>query len=201
MQKHRIFIAINLPGEVKTTLSEHQRKIEDFFTQYRTEGSDTGPARWTKPENLHITAVFIGDVDDNEVGEIRSAVSKIAENFKSFSLILNKISYSPYKKETEVPRMIWALGERSEGFVNLKNDLEKELSQKIRFVPKDRRVSLHITLARIKEWEWRRIEPEERPEIEGIVDLNFQVSSIELMESVLKRGGPKYKILESYKLK
>ena len=60
--------------------------------------------------------------------------------------------------------------------------------------------SSHITLERIRQWEWRRIEPEERPEIEEEINLSFLVNSIKVMESLLKRKGPKYTILESANL-
>ncbi|PIX88575.1 MAG: hypothetical protein COZ30_00470, partial [Candidatus Nealsonbacteria bacterium CG_4_10_14_3_um_filter_36_16] len=56
----------------------------------------------------------------------------------------------------------------------------------------------HITLGRIKQWEFRQIEPEERPEVNEEINLTFEVNSIEVMESELKRGGSEYTILESF---
>ncbi len=186
-QRHRIFIAINLPEEIRTALVDYQRKWPDL------------PTRWIKSENLHITLVFVGDVKEEWVSEIRNVIRKVTAQHKTFFINLTRIFYGPPKAMP--PRMIWVSGDLPEEFANLKEDLEKELSGKIRLVPEKRETSLHITLARIKEWEWRRIEPEERPEIEEFIDLNFQVFSIEVMESVLKRSGAEYKILESYKLK
>ena len=55
-------------------------------------------------------------------------------------------------------------------------------------------------MARIKEWEWRAIEPEERPEVNEAIDLIFTVESIDIMESELTRQGPRYTIIESYQL-
>jgi 2'-5' RNA ligase len=45
------------------------------------------------------------------------------------------------------------------------------------------------------------MEPEEKPKIDEDISLNFQVKSIEVMESQLKRGGAEYTILESFELK
>jgi len=59
----------------------------------------------------------------------------------------------------------------------------------------------HITLGRIKTWQFRQIEPEERPEINEDIDLTFEVKSIEIMESQLKKGGPEYTVLESVPFK
>jgi 2'-5' RNA ligase len=55
-------------------------------------------------------------------------------------------------------------------------------------------------LARISEFLFRQIEPEERPEIEENLDLTFYVESIEVMESELTRQGPRYTIIESHEL-
>ena len=97
--------------------------------------------------------------------------------------------------------MIWAEGEKSKELALLREDLEKSLTEKVRFVPENRTFAPHITLARISAWEWKGIEPEERPEINEKIDLLFTVESIEVMESELHRGGPVYTILESFKLK
>ncbi len=59
----------------------------------------------------------------------------------------------------------------------------------------------HINLGRIKTWEFRRLELEERPEVNEEISLSFEVNSIEVMESKLKKGGPEYDILESCPLK
>jgi 2'-5' RNA ligase len=45
--------------------------------------------------------------------------------------------------------------------------------------------------------EFRRIEPEQRPEINEKINISFEVNLIEVMESQLKRTGPNYTILES----
>jgi len=187
---HRIFIAINLPDDIKKRLVFHQSKWPEL------------PIRWTKKENLHITLVFIGYVNDQELIEICKIVEKVAVRNSSLSLNLNKICYGPPKKIP--PRMVWAEGEKSEELGKLQNDLENSLSGsevKIMKESEARPYAPHITLGRIKQWEFRKIEPEERPVVEEEISLNFPVQSIEVMESELKRGGAEYTILESYSLK
>jgi len=75
--------------------------------------------------------------------------------------------------------MVWVTGERVKEF----------------------NLSPHITLGRIKTWQFRQIEPEERSEINEDIDLDFEVNSIEIMESQLKKTGPDFTILESCPLK
>jgi len=202
---HRIFIAINFPQEIKRELENFQSKWPEL------------PIRWVKPDNLHITLAFLGYLTDEELVAILRITKEVAQRHQPFSINLNKILYGPPKmpySETKSltgrrdkianrpPRMIWVEGEKSKDLANLQLDLEKSLlsSGKIKFSPEERSFTLHITLGRIKQWEFRQIDPEERPEVNEDISLSFAVSSIEVMESQLKRAGPEYTVLESTKL-
>lgn len=187
--QHRIFIAINLPEEIK-------RELEKFQSQWPEL-----PVRWTKPESLHITMVFLGYLSDQELSDVCKIAREVALRQKAFSLNLTKICYGPPKKMP--PRMVWIEGEKLKELTNLQIDLEKSLtsSENVKFEPEKRSFSSHITLGRIKTWEFRSIDPEERPNVETDISLSFEVNSIEVMESDLKRGGPEYAVLESAPLK
>ena len=181
--KHRIFIAINLPENIKKELAKCQDKWPEL------------PIRWTKLHNLHITLEFLGYLSDQDLPEICNIVKRMALRHQPFSINLKRICYGPPKKMP--PRMVWATGESSQELNHLKSDLEKSLADSVSRTPEKRAYSPHVTLGRIKTWEWRRIEPEERPQVEEEINLSFEVNSIEVMESVLKKGGPEYAILES----
>lgn len=187
MQKHhRIFIAINLPSDIKKVLSDYEKKWPSL------------PAKWTSAENLHITLVFLGDLTDTELGEVCVAVKETTKRYGSFEVKLNKISYGPNGKIP--PRYIWSGGEASKEINLLKKDLEGAMLEKVNFITENKLFSPHVTLARINTIQWRAIEPEERPEVNENIDLIFTVESIEVMESELKRGGPQYTIIESHQL-
>ena len=199
---HRIFIAINLLENIKRKLAEYEGKWPDL------------PARWTKVNNIHITLVFLGHLDDEELVDVCKITKEVASRNSPFRVVLNKICYGPVNEGGNKPprspkfseekfwrpRMVWAVGEKSQEFAALRDDLEKSLvqSEAVSFSPENRAFSPHVTLARINQWEWRKIEPEERPEVNEDINLSFDVDSIEIMESELKRGGPKYTILKSH---
>ncbi|PIP23993.1 MAG: RNA 2',3'-cyclic phosphodiesterase [Candidatus Nealsonbacteria bacterium CG_4_10_14_0_2_um_filter_38_17] len=231
MQRHRVFIAINLPENIKNRLVKYQEKWLDL------------PVRWTRKNNIHITLVFLGNIIDEELMEIFKVVENVASKHEFFSLNLTRICYGPPQKMP--PRMVWVQGEQSEELGKLQKDLEssfftpapespalkdggewksswafgarfqpnrKEKLQPLgwrgftsplrsHLEPESRPYSPHITLGRIKEWEFRKIEPEERPDINEEIHLTFPVESIELMESKPERGGPSYTVLNSSKLK
>ncbi len=188
--RHRIFIAVNLPEDIKTQLSSYQSMWPGL------------PVRWVKKDNLHITLIFLGYLTDEEIVETCKIVSETTSKHPSFSINLKRICYGPPKKLP--PRMVWLEGEKSEELGKIQSDLESSLL----FSPnssfrkaEDRPYTPHITLGRIRAWEFRQIEPEERPEVNEEINLSFEVNSIEVMESQLKRGGPEYSVLESCLLK
>ncbi|MEK7562491.1 MAG: RNA 2',3'-cyclic phosphodiesterase, partial [Patescibacteria group bacterium] len=168
------------------------------------------PAKWTPKDNLHITLEFLGDLTDVEIGEVCKIVNEVAKRHKNFDIVLNKVLYGPPNPPSRKasdgrgkmpPRMVWVEGEKSDELLDLKNDLQECLLEKVSYRPEaGRGFATHITLARILEWEFRKIEPEERPEINEEIDYNIPVESIEVMESELHRGGPVYTILESHEL-
>jgi len=187
--KHRIFIAINLPEDIKKKLADYQAKWLEL------------PIRWTKEENLHITLMFLGYLLDEELLEILKITKEVASRHEPFFINLKKIIYGPPKKMP--PRMVWAEGEKSEELGKLQKDLENSLlSSSVKGMESENRpYAPHINLGRIRAWEFRQIEPEERPEVNEEINLSFEVNSIEVMESELKRGGAEYAILESCPLK
>ena len=182
--RHRIFIAINPPEEIKKELISLRDKWLEL------------PCRWTKKDNLHITLAFLGYLSEKELPDILEETREVGQAHSPFLIKLNKICYGPPRKMP--PGMIWVEGEKSEELTILQNDLSKRLvNPGASFGTERKTFRPHITLGRIRQWEFRRIEPEERPEINEDISLGFEVNSIEVMESRLKRGGSEYTILES----
>jgi len=192
--RHRIFIAINLPEEIKKQLVFLQSKWSEL------------PIRWTEKENLHITLVFLGYVRDEELMTISEIVKEAALKTQPFLIALKRICYGPSSHNKsgsdlstkKLPRMIWVEGEKSRELGKLKGDLETGLERKISgFEKENRAYSPHLTLGRIKQWEFKTIDPEERPVVDEEISLSCEVNSIEIMESKLKPKGPDYFVLES----
>ncbi|MCD6550505.1 RNA 2',3'-cyclic phosphodiesterase [bacterium] len=185
--KKRIFIAINLPDEVKQKLLDFQKKWSEL------------PVRWVKKENLHLTLNFLGYIFEKDLNAITKSVEEISQRHQPFFIELDKIDFGARYKN--IPRLIWVEGKRSQELISLKKDLDQALHKSINFIPETRDFLPHITLARLRKWDWQRIEPDERPEICEYISEKFEVKSIEIMESRLKRGGAQYSILKSFQLK
>jgi len=179
----RLFVAINLPIDLKRELFDIQKEItsqldEDFIK--------ADVFKWVAMENLHLTLKFIGEVGDSQIEKIIANVLKISQQQKSFEIKTDTICYYTTK---QCPQLIWLTIEKNKDLENLAKNFGEN-----NFLG-------HITLARIKEWIFKKIDPQERLVIEKDFDYKIQVNSIELMESILKKTGPEYKIIKSFAFK
>ena len=184
----RIFISIALPENIRRKLVGGQEEISRSF-------GDFCPIKWTRPGNLHITLFFVGYVELEELPEIFKTIEEAAARHEPFAIEIEGISYGPSGK---APKMVWANGKKSPELAALQSDLNDKLAQ---LSMSDNKFTPHITLGRIVQWQFNRIEPEERPDINISLPLSFSVESIDVMESNLKRGGAQYTVLESFPLK
>jgi len=181
--KKRIFIAINLPGDLKKKLFMFRDRWEFL------------PVRWTKKDSLHLTLVFIGYADEEGIYEACRLTRKVAAKHETFDITFERILYGPPKKP---PRMIWFEGKANERLSELKRELDDvlTLSDVLRsFRPESRPFSPHITLARINMDKWRDMR--EQPAVEQDLKAIVPVASIEVMESDLRGDGAEYTVLES----
>lgn len=185
---HRIFLAINIPESLKEEMLGIKGKLPEI------------PCKWTSKENLHFTLVFLGNTSDKELEEVIALAKKAGEQYKKFSIALSRIQYGPTQS---TPRMIWAKGKASKELVSLQKSLEKAFAASIvlHFTPEKRPYSLHLTLARLNEYELQTMEQDELPVIDEEVSWKIPADSFEVMESHLKRGGAEYTKLSSIKLR
>lgn len=181
----RLFIAINLPMELKRELFEIQKETN---TQFPEEYAQAKLLKWVEMENLHLTLKFIGEMGESQIPKIIKNIENIVKNQKPFEINTEKVCFDN-EKEKECPCLIW--------LTTIKNRELESLAKNF----DEKNYSGHITLARVKEWVFKKIEAEERPNIARDFEYKIPVKSVELMESVLKRAGPEYIVLHSFPLR
>ena len=177
MKPHRVFIAVDLPENIKRELLSYQTQWKEL------------PARWAKPENLHFTLAFIGNTSDTELEQIKTLLAKEAEQHTSFPIQLERIAYGPNEAN---PKMIWATFVSSQDLKNLQKGVEQTLSEAKLYTPQPDSFLPHITLAKLAQWQFQRMEPEERPTVDQEINLAVFAQSIEIMESKTKQSGTEY---------
>jgi len=184
--KHRIFIASHLPEDVKKALLDYQQKK-----------LSNSCFRLVPEQALHLTLIFIGDVWDNDLFKVVQACESALKSFFPIRVELNKITFGPMPHN---PRLVWAEGKDSEELSQLYQALEQELINKeIKFKIENRLFKPHITLARINKENCASLPS--LSEIETKIEESFMINEISIIESELKRSGPKYTDLNTFPLK
>jgi len=133
----RSFIAISIPEEIKQKLSEVQARLKKADAM----------VKWTRPEGIHITLRFLGNLSVEEIKLAEDALAIVAQRFSRFSIEAKGFGVFP---ERGRPRVIWV--GLTQGVSQLKaifEELEKELMNK-GLGKADRAFSPHLTLGRIK---------------------------------------------------
>ncbi len=184
MLKRRLFIAINLPHNIKKRLVDYKEKWDNLDSRY---------IHWVGENNLHITLVFIGYVDNDEMYEICNIVKEVAKKHEPFFINLERIILGPPNK---TPRMFWVEGEKSEELAKLQTDLENGIAVKDYMKKEIRPYRPHINLARFK-YQLVQFLPKT---IDEPFKYQVPVETIEVMQSNLKRSGAEYTVLESVNL-
>lgn len=152
--------------------------------------------RWVRPEQMHITLKFLGDVEDEREDDITNALEALTAE-KPFMFNLAGVGAFPDKRR---PRVIWT------GIVNGKDevtDLAKRVDDLLferRFAREDRAFSAHVTVGRIKEPGdfgalWRTVDAS------PFVGANVEAHQVLLIHSTLTPQGPVYKDLAAIPLR
>lgn len=178
----RLFIAAPLSEKTRNEINHWQQDIA---------GKTSGKIKFVKPENLHITLKFLGDIEDGKKDLIISSLDSLEEK-NSFKSDIQTVSAFP---DINNPKILVAkLINNQEMLQGIFSELENKLSE-LNFKKEARYFIPHITLARTKDNQGRNsladwFESKERTKFNKI---SFEVNKICLFQSILKSGGPIYK--------
>lgn len=184
----RVFVAIEVPGEVKKELSEVLAQLERLPFSIK----------WVELKNLHFTLGFLGYVEKDKLDSLYQAIGKGTAEIPPFVVKPSRVVCFPSFNR---PRVI-VLGLRGEVFLleKLQKQIEKSLLE-AGFRPKVTRP--HLTLGRVrpqvKTFDSRRLGRK-------LMDFSFEfqkeigVSSVTVFKSDLFPQGPVYTKLKEFTL-
>lgn len=109
---------------------------------------EMGGVKFVKPENIHITLHFFGNLKPDEIEKIFYCLEPLKKKWKPFKLYLKEMGSFP---NMERPKVIWiGIKDPSLLLVKLYEDVEKILNS-IGYFGEDRKFSPHLTIARVKD--------------------------------------------------
>ena len=178
----RAFIAVDLDTAIRQRLAAAQERL-------RGAGCTI---KWVRPDRMHLTLKFLGEIDPGAVGDVADAMAAATEVVAPFELRLLGLGSFPPRG---APRVVWAgVVDASGQLAALHKRLERELGT-LGFEGEPRAFRPHLTLGRVKEprgGDRLRAAVGAEPD----VDLGGQtVEELVLFESVLSSQGPTYTAL------
>jgi 2'-5' RNA ligase len=179
----RTFIAINLPEKLKKKLGEIILKLKKINPDYAI--------KWVEPENLHLTLHFFGDLNKKQIAQVEEGIEEVAKHIASFKMTTGNFGCFPNEKN---PRVIFIETKDTKVVHTLVGELEVMLPN-LGYKIDTRPWQAHITLGRIKNQVQCKTNDVTLP------PTDFDVKSVELMESQLTPKGSVYSVIKSFPLK
>jgi 2'-5' RNA ligase len=100
-----------------------------------------------KPEQIHITLKFLGEVGEERLGDLKAALHRSAEHFSGFFFSLHGIGCFP---DSSRARVLWAGADAGKPELEALSRSVEEETVSAGFPPSDKPFSAHLTLARIQ---------------------------------------------------
>lgn len=181
----RLFVALPLPPDILTHLQRTQELLQ-LSVPPKT-------VRWTPPQQMHLTLLFLGEVLPAQVGSLSENLLEAGRRHSPFSLCTDKLGCYP---NARAPRIIWR---------GIRGDLDRLLALQIDVqkagtgfgdIRDERAFSPHLTLGRLRgssprSCHWDQI----LTQAPAQTCLTWANSRIELIRSFLEPQGVRYEVL------
>ena len=188
MARLRTFIAVDIGKAIR----DRAVLLQESLARIAPE------VKWVERENLHVTLLFLGEVDDRAVPAVCRAISEVTQQHSAFPMSIEGVGCFPNMRR---PRVLWiGVGAGTQELCALHDSLEPPLLDLGCYRREERRYTPHITLGRVRS---------ERPADQlgptlaqqaGWHGGEINVREILVMSSELTPRGPIYTVLSRAKL-
>ena len=182
----RAFSAIELPSIIVKSLGEIQDNLRDT----------TNKITWVKPDNIHLTMKFLGNIETDKAHAIEKILKNIVSQISIGKLSVEGVGAFPTINN---PRVIWVGIEDDKNLLKIYTQLEDGLAS-LGFKKEDRPFKPHLTLGRVKFLKDKKGLKERLEKLADIKLASFIVDSLILFKSELTPEGSLYTKLKEVKL-
>jgi len=131
----RLFVAIDLTPEIRAALAELMDELHPL----------TAAVRWVKPEGMHVTLKFIGEMPEAKLGAIRACLEQV-HTATPVEIAVRDVGFFPNQRQ---PRVFWVGIAATPNLAELAAQVETALAAL--GIPREKRTFVpHLTLGRIR---------------------------------------------------
>ncbi len=183
----RIFIAIDIPEALKKEIGKVQLEL-------RNTGADV---RWVRPECLHLTLKFLGEIKPEELASISQRLRDSIRDINPFRFSINSLGAFP---RPNTPRVVWVGVTPEQESLNELNKRIEDTLVPLGFSKEDRPFTPHLTIGRLRSGSYREKLSKKIDELKDISIGKVEVKKILIMESHLSPHGARYECKEEIEL-
>jgi RNA 2',3'-cyclic 3'-phosphodiesterase len=179
----RTFIAVELSESIRQALERVQDKLRRV----------TDDVKWAKPQNLHLTLKFLGDVPDSRVAEVIDLAKDCAAQARPLEMTVTGTGGFP---NVQRPRVVFVDAQETPPIMaELALALNRAMT-KVDVEFEDRPFRSHITLGRIRRPKQNAALAEALEKLDSTEFGRMTVDRIVLIKSELTPKGPIYSPVE-----
>ena len=185
----RAFIAADLQPEVRDDLA----RVVSALVRSRVRG-----LRTVRPEGVHLTLKFLGNVLRSDVPAVASAISSVVGQFRPITVEIGGFGAYPGERS---PRVLWTGVNVPQALFRLRASIEESLTP-LGFDADSRPWSPHLTLARIRDGTGKRDRRLAWDALAGLEPISRRttISRVSLVASRLTPKGALYSALETFRM-
>ncbi|MEO7969697.1 MAG: RNA 2',3'-cyclic phosphodiesterase [bacterium] len=184
----RVFCAIALPGLVVAKISAHTTRLR--------AAAPHSPASWSRPENVHLTLKFVGEIAPDRVADLSEAAAAAVAGFSPFEIVIKDTGSFP---KHGTPRVFWiGIDDYSGKLTQLQAKLEDECQQ-FGFAKEARGFNPHLTIARGRKPQGARALATAHQEM-GFLSTEISVKELSVIRSELSSKGSNYTTISQHVL-
>ncbi len=181
----RLFIAIDLDDAARAAIAAEQKRIAAALRE-----RSSSALKWVRDEHLHLTLVFLGEVDETRVQTVCGLVAEPLAH-PPFELALGGIGAFPPRGR---PTVLWVgAATGAQETIAIQQTLQRRI-ERLGFTGETRPFHPHLTLGR-----WRESRDRDRTAVAAIASTHVlarvHVDHATLYHSRLGPGGSTYTAL------
>ena len=149
--------------------------------------------KWVAPDAMHVTLLFLGEVDEREIVTVCRTVERVAKRMPEFALHVGGVGAFPNPRR---PKVVWAgITEGANQLRQFFKLLEEPLLDLGVYRQEEREYTPHLTLGRVRsESDGQALAPE-LPKHLAWDGGRTVIDEVLVMSSEMRRDGPEYAVM------
>ena len=184
----RVFCAIEIPEKICHRIAQHAQQLHGALPDVQ--------ASWTKPDNIHLTLKFFGNISQQQILRVSEAAARAVDGFGPFNIKVGGAGSFPPRGPAKV---LWiGISDPTGKLIQLQQRFENECERE-GFPTEARAFHPHLTVARLRTARGARALAVQHKQLE-FESGDVSVASLIVFRSELSSKGSSYTRISTQRL-